>query len=152
MHDFDAFVKLVCEDNEVHEETGCCSGCCDSMNYSELYNWPIKLTQIPVDDHHFDDCDLLLAADCTAFAYAQLHERFIKDKVALIFCPHDAMSLHARLKDILSLHTIKTMMLVIMDKECCESAVPFVAKSLKESKRAIPFEIIRINKDGEIVQ
>lgn len=118
---------------------------------SELRQWPCQLKLVPANASYFDDAHLLVAADCTAFAYANLHADFMRNKVTLIGCPKlDAVSYAAKLTEILKLHDIKSITVLRMEVPCCGGLVSAVKEALANSGKIIPWRVVIIGTDGAI--
>lgn len=119
---------------------------------SMLSQWPIQLTLVPPDAPFLEDADLLLAADCTPFAYARFHQDFLKEKALLIACPKldDADFYIERLTEMFSESKIKSITIVHMEVPCCFGLNHIVEEALAASKKEIPVKEITIGIDGEI--
>lgn len=135
------------------EASVCVGECCEcELNFSELYNWPIKLKMAPITSRYFKNCDLLIAADCTAFAHARLHDEIMKDKVTLIVCPQEVEDTTGnRLIEILKANDIKTITAAYMHSACCEEMQHLIQECVKHSQKDVPIYFYRINIDGTIV-
>ncbi|EMS69531.1 4Fe-4S binding protein [Ruminiclostridium cellobioparum] len=120
---------------------------------SELMQWPCQIKLVPVNAPYFDNCDLLIAADCTAFAYANIHKDFIKNRITLIGCPKlDDGDYSEKLTAILSNNNINSVKILRMEVPCCGGIVNAVKTALMESGKIIPWSIVIIGTDGEIRQ
>lgn len=118
---------------------------------SELRQWPCQLKLVPANAPYFDGAHLLVAADCTAFAYANLHADFMRNKVTLIGCPKlDAVNYAAKLTEILKLHDIKSITVLRMEVPCCGGLVNAVKEALAASGKIIPWRVVIIGTDGAI--
>lgn len=119
---------------------------------SELAQWPVQIKLIPEKAPYFDGASLLLAADCTAFAYADLHKDFMKDKVTLIGCPKlDEGDYSEKLTRILANNDIKDVTVVRMEVPCC-GGLEFAAKKAAEnSGKNIPFSVATVSVNGELL-
>lgn len=118
---------------------------------SELRQWPCQLKLVPVSASYFDGAQLLIAADCTAFAYANLHADFMRNKVTLIGCPKlDAVNYADKLTEILKLHDIKSITVLRMEVPCCGGLVSAVKEALAASGKIIPWRVVIIGTDGAI--
>ena len=116
---------------------------------SELQNWPVQIKLAPINAPYFDGADLLIAADCTAYAYAAFHQDFLKGKVALIGCPKlDSIDYSEKLFAILSGNGIKSVSVVRMEVPCCGGLVMAVNKALQNSGKSIPCKVTIISNDG----
>ena len=119
---------------------------------SQLYNWPVQIKLAPVNAPVFDGADLLIAADCTAFAYGDFHYRFVKDRVVLIGCPKlDAVNYADKLSQIFALNDIRSITVVRMQVPCC-GGLPFMVKTAMEaSGKDIPCRVVILSADGKIL-
>ena len=117
----------------------------------QLQNWPVQLRLVPVRAPYFDGCDLLIAADCTAFAYGNFHNDFIKDKITLIGCPKlDSVDYSEKLTAILAVNDIKSVTVVRMEVPCCGGIQTAVQKALDASGKNVPLNVTVISTDGKI--
>lgn len=118
----------------------------------QLQNFPVQIKLVPPTAPWFKDADLLIAADCTAYAYGNFHSEFIKGKVTLIGCPKlDSVDYSQKLTQIISMNDLKSITVVRMQVPCC-GGLPFAVKTaLEQSGRDIPLQIITISSDGRIV-
>ena len=117
-----------------------------------LRNFPIQVKLAPVNAPWFDGCDLLIAADCTAYACADFHKRFMERRVTLIACPKlDGVDYSQKLTQIFSQNAIRSVTVVRMTVPCC-GGLPFaVEKAIAASEKKIPLQIITLRPDGQIV-
>ena len=120
---------------------------------SQLQNWPVQIRLAPVNAPYFDGADLLIAADCTAFAYGDFHKDFIKGKVTLVGCPKlDPIDYSEKLADILRNNDIRSITLVRMQVPCCGGLQMATARAIQESgKTGIPAKVVVISSDGRII-
>lgn len=121
----------------------------ETADESELRQWPVKLRLLPGSSPYLNDADLLLIADCTAFASAKIHERFIKDRTIAICCPKFESDISERLMDILSNNNIKSLTVARMTVPCC-SLDKAVEKAVEASGKKIPFKTFLIDKSGTV--
>ena len=120
---------------------------------SQLGQWPCQMKLVPVNAPYFDGAKLLIAADCTAYAYANMHEDFMKGKVTLIGCPKcDAVDYSEKLTEIIGNHDIKSVTILRMEVPCCGGLETAVKKALQESGKFIPWQRITISIDGTILE
>ncbi len=119
---------------------------------SQLSQWPVQIKLVPVTAPYFDGANLLIAADCTAYAYGSFHKDFIRNHVTLIGCPKlDSVDYTEKLTAIISNNNIKSMTVVRMEVPCC-GGIEFAAKkALQASGKFIPWKIITISTDGRIL-
>lgn len=119
---------------------------------SELRQWPIQIKLVPIHAPCFDGCKLLIAADCTAYAYANFHQDFIKNHVTLIGCPKlDMEDYSEKLTAILRDNDIQEVKVVRMEVPCCGGLEQATKLALKNSGKFIPWQIVTISTDGEIL-
>lgn len=119
--------------------------------YSQLRQWPCQIKLVPVNAPYLDDAHLLIAADCTAFAYANIHQDFMKNKITLIGCPKlDEVDYAEKLTQILQSHEIKSATVLRMEVPCCGGLAESVKRALTASGKIIPWQVVTINTDGSI--
>ena len=118
----------------------------------QLRNFPVQIKLAPINAPWFDGADLLIAADCTAYAYGNFHTDFIKDKVLLIACPKlDAVDYSQKLAQIFENNNIRSVTVARMTVPCC-GGLPFaVTKALECSGKKIALNVVTISPDGKIV-
>lgn len=119
---------------------------------SQLQQWPVQIKLVPIRAPWFDGAKLLIAADCTAYAYANFHQDFIKDHVTLVGCPKlDAVDYAVKLTEILKNNDIKSVTVVRMEVPCCGGIEFAVKKALQASGKFLPWQVVTISTDGRIV-
>ena len=119
---------------------------------SQLSQWPVQIKLVPINAPYFDGADLLIAADCTAFAYGNFHNDFIKDKITLIGCPKlDGVNYTEKLAAILTVNDVKSVSVVRMQVPCCGGIQAAVQNALDASGKNIPLNVTVISTDGKIV-
>lgn len=119
---------------------------------SRLSQWPVQIKLVPVNAPYFNGADLLIAADCTAFAYGNFHNDFIKDKITLIGCPKlDSVDYSEKLTAILTVNDIRSITVVRMEVPCCGGIQMAVQKALDASSKRIPLNVTVISTDGKII-
>ena len=119
---------------------------------SRLGNWPVQIKLAPMQAEYYHDADLLIAADCTAYAYARFHEDFIRGRVTLVGCPKlDGIDYSMKLMRILQFNEVKSITLVRMEVPCCGGLEFAAKKALAESGKEIPLQIVTIGTDGRIL-
>jgi len=118
---------------------------------SRLAQWPCQIKLVPVNAPYFENANLLIAADCTAFAYGNFHEEFIKNHITLIGCPKlDSCDYSEKLTQIIATNNIKSVKIVRMEVPCCGGLENAVKKALQNSGKFIPWQVITITTDGKI--
>ena len=123
----------------------------DSM--SKLQNWPVQIKLAPVSAPYFNDAKLLIAADCTAYAYASFHQDFIQNKVTLIGCPKlDQVDYSEKLTAIIQNNNIQSVTIVRMEVPCCGGLEMAAKKALQNSGKFIPWQVVTISIDGKIIE
>lgn len=122
-------------------------------NVSQLRQWPCQIQLVPVGAPYFDNAHLLIAADCTAYAYANFHQEFMRNKITLIGCPKlDEANYAEKLMAILNAHPIKSVTVVRMEVPCCGGIVNAAKTALANCNTMIPWNVITISTDGEILE
>ena len=120
---------------------------------SRLMQWPCQLKLVPVNAPYFEDANLLVAADCTAYAYGSFHEDFMRNHVTLIGCPKlDEGDYAEKLTAILKNNRIKSVKVVRMEVPCCGGIENAVKRALLESGKFIPWQVVTISTDGKILE
>ena len=120
---------------------------------SQLTNFPIQIKLVPHNAPYFDGADLLIAADCTAFAYGNFHHDFVKGRVSMIGCPKlDAVNYAEKLTDIFKYNNIRSITVTRMTVPCCGGLSHAVKTALENSGKNIPLHIVTISPDGQIVK
>ena len=119
---------------------------------SRLSQWPVQIKLVPVNAPYFDGAKLLIAADCTAYAYAAFHEQFIKGHITLVGCPKlDDVDYSEKLTEIIRRNDIKSVTVVRMEVPCC-GGLEYAAKTaLQQSGKFIPWQVVTISTDGNIL-
>ena len=118
---------------------------------SQLGNWPVQIKLAPVNAPYFDGAKLLIAADCTAYAYANFHQEFIRGKVTLIGCPKlDAVDYSVKLEQIIANNDIQSVTIVRMEVPCCGGLEMAAKKALQASGKFIQWQVVTIGIDGTI--
>lgn len=119
---------------------------------SQLSQWPVQIKLVPINAPYFDGANLLIAADCTAFAYGNFHQEFIKDHVTLIGCPKlDSGDYSEKLTEIIKNNDIRSVKVVRMEVPCCGGIENAVKQALINSGKMIPWQIVTISSDGRIL-
>ena len=119
---------------------------------SQLSQWPVQIKLAPLSAPYFDGADLLIAADCTAYAFGDFHRRFIRGRITLIGCPKlDSVDYTEKLTEILARNRFKSVTVVRMEVPCCGGIEHAVRGALKASGSDIPLDVITISTSGEIL-
>ena len=119
---------------------------------SQLGQWPCQIKLVAVNAPYFDQADLLIAADCTAYAYARMHENFMKGRITLIGCPKlDMVDYHEKLAQIFTSHEIRSITLVRMEVPCCGGLEQAAKKAIEESGKVIPLQVATISISGNLL-
>ena len=120
---------------------------------SRLRQWPVQIKLVPVNAPYFDGARLLIAADCTAYAYAAFHERFIKGQITLVGCPKlDGVDYSEKLTEIIRNNDIKSVTIVRMEVPCCGGLELAAKKALQQSGKFIPWQVVTVTVDGRLVE
>lgn len=123
-----------------------------AVSKSRLSQWPVQIKLVPFNAPYFDGAKLLIAADCTAYAYAAFHERFIKGHITLIGCPKlDGIDYSEKLTEIISNNDIKSVTVVRMEVPCCGGLEQAAKTALQKSGKFIPWQVVTIGTDGTIL-
>jgi len=118
---------------------------------SHLNQWPVQIKLVPVNAPYFNGADLLIAADCAAYARGSFHRDYMKNKITLIGCPKlDSGDYSEKLTAILSRNEINSVTVVRMTVPCCAGIVNSVKDALKNSGKMIPWQIVTIDTDGSV--
>ena len=119
---------------------------------SELMQWPVQIKLLPVQAPFYENANLLIAADCTAYAYAAFHRNFIKNHITLVGCPKlDEGDYTEKLTEIISQNNIKSLTIVRMEVPCCGGLERAATEALKASGKFLPWRVVVISRDGEII-
>lgn len=120
---------------------------------SQLMQWPVQIKLVPVNAPYFDGANLLVAADCTAFAYGNFHNEFIRNRITLIGCPKlDEGDYAEKLTAIIANNNIKSLTIVRMEVPCCGGIENAAKRALQASGKFIPWQVVTISTDGQILE
>lgn len=120
---------------------------------SRLKQWPVQIKLAPVNAPYFNGAKLLIAADCTAYAYAGFHEKFIQGRITLVGCPKlDDVDYSEKLAEILRSNDIRSVTVVRMEVPCCGGLENAVKKALQESGKWIPWQVVILSTDGRVLE
>lgn len=118
---------------------------------SQLRQWPVQIKLAPLKSAYFDGAHLLVAADCTAYAYANFHQQFMQNKITLIGCPKlDAVDYAEKLTEIMKLNDIQDVTIIRMEVPCCGGLELAVKKACQQSGKSIPCQVITVAIDGHL--
>jgi len=143
--------------------SGCPGSACQRISHaphdqamrvpSELINFPVQIKLLPPNAPCFDGADLLIAADCTAFAYGNFHRDFMRGKVTMIGCPKlDSVDYSEKLAQIFKHNAIRSVTVARMTVPCCGGLPYAVRSALEKCGKDIPLEIVTIHSNGEIMK
>ena len=125
----------------------------EQATVSQLAQWPVQIKLAPINAPYFKDANLLIAADCSAYAYGDFHNKFIKNRVTIIGCPKlDEGDYAEKLTAIIKNNDIKSVTVVRMEVPCCGGIENATKRALQNSGKFIPWQIITITTDGRIIE
>lgn len=120
---------------------------------SQLRQWPCQIKLVPTNAPYFDGTKLLIAADCSAYAYARMHEDFMRGKITIIGCPKlDSIDYSEKLTQIIQNNNIQSVTVVRMEVPCCGGLELAAKKALQASGKFIPWQIVTISLGGKILE
>ncbi|MGN0470627.1 MAG: ATP-binding protein [Acutalibacteraceae bacterium] len=123
----------------------------DVPQESQLQQWPVQIKLVPVNSPWFEGAKLLVAADCTAYAYAGFHQKFIKGHITLVGCPKlDSVDYSEKLTEIIRNNDILSVTVVRMEVPCCGGIENALKKALQNSEKIIPWNVVTVSTDGNI--
>lgn len=119
---------------------------------SRLSQWPVQIKLVPVNAPYFEGANLLIAADCTAYAYGNFHEHFIRNRIALIGCPKlDEGDYTEKLTAIIRKNNIKSVTIVRMEVPCCGGLERAAKAAIQASGKFIPWQVAVVTTDGTVI-
>lgn len=119
---------------------------------SQLQQWPVQIRLLPAEAPFYNGAKLLIAADCTAYAYANMHEDFIKGHVTLVGCPKlDPVDYTEKLTEIIAKNDVKSVTIVRMEVPCCGGLQRAAENALRASGKFLPWRVVTISCEGEII-
>ena len=134
------------------EAEGSCAAETSARPVSRLSQWPVQIKLVPTNAPYFDGAKLLIAADCTAYAYAAFHEDFIKGHITLVGCPKlDGADYSEKLGEIIRDNDIKSVTVVRMEVPCCGGLEHAAKTALQNSGKFIPWQVVTVSTDGKII-
>lgn len=120
---------------------------------SQLRQWPVQIKLAPINAPYFDGAHLLVAADCTAYAYGNFHQDFIRNRIALIGCPKlDGVDYAEKLTQIIAQNNILSVCVVRMEVPCCGGIENAVKQALQNSGKFIPWRVVTVTTDGRLME
>lgn len=149
----DSPFKMASSHNEKRKEVKEKMSNMDDNAMSELRQWPVQLKLINSRASYLDNADILIAADCTAYAYGNFHKEFIKDKVTIIACPKldDNDYNKEKIKEIIELNNLNSITVVRMEVPCCSGIVSAVKSAMLEAETIVNYKEVTITTDGKIL-
>lgn len=118
---------------------------------SQLMQWPVQIKLAPVNASYFNDANLLIAADCTAYAYGNFHNDFIRNRITLIGCPKlDEGDYAEKLAAIIGSNSVKSVTVVRMEVPCCGGIENAAKRAIKASGKLLPGQVVTVTADGQI--
>ena len=134
------------------EAEGSCAAETSARPVRRLLQWPVQIKLVPTNAPYFDGAKLLIAADCTAYAYAAFHEDFIKGHITLVGCPKlDGVDYSEKLGEIIRDNDIKSVTVVRMEVPCCGGLEHAAKTALQNSGKFIPWQVVTVSTDGKIL-
>ena len=125
----------------------------DVFETSNLLQWPVQIQLVPVNAGFLNNSNLLIAADCSAYAHPSFNKTFMKNKVTIIGCPKlDNSSYKEKFKDIFVNNNIKSVTIVRMEVPCCSGLVNAAVDALRESGKMIPWNVVTISTEGSVIE
>lgn len=119
---------------------------------SRLSQWPVQIKLVPIHAPYFENANLLIAADCTAYAYGNFHQEFIRNHVTLIGCPKlDDGDYSEKLTQIIAGNNIKSVTIVRMEVPCCGGIENAAKEAIRNSGKFLPWRVVTISTDGRIL-
>ncbi len=132
---------------------GCDCGTASAPVSSQLSQWPVQIKLVPVNAPYFDKANLLVAADCTAYAYGNFHNEFIRNRITLIGCPKlDEGDYTEKLTAIIRNNDIRSVTVIRMEVPCCGGIENAVKRALMASGKFIPWRVVTVTTDGRLVE
>lgn len=133
------------------EHSGTCCKPCERP--SQLRQWPVQIKLVPANAPYFSGADLLIAATCTAYAYAGFHEQLMRGKVTLVGCPKlDGVDYAEKLGQILQQNLLRSITAVRMEVPCCGGLIRAIRAAMEKSQTKLPLRVVTISTDGHILE
>lgn len=122
-----------------------------SKRQNRLRQWPVQIKLLPITAPYYENADLLIAADCSAYAYADFHREFVQNRIVMVGCPKlDAVDYAQKLEAIIRANNIRSITVVRMEVPCCGGLSHAAVEALRNSGKMIPWQVITITCDGKI--
>ena len=135
----------------VRDESDCSVSSAPVAN--RLSQWPVQIKLVPVNAPYFDSANLLIAADCTAYAYGNIHEKFIRGRVTLIGCPKlDEGDYAEKLTAIISQNNIQSVTVLRMEVPCCGGIENAAKRAIKAAGKFLPWRVVTVTTDGRLIE
>lgn len=148
----DAYDHAAVMAKKLQTESAAHCDCSEIEAKSCLTQWPVQIKLAPVQAPYFQNASLLIAADCTAYAYAAFHENFMSNRITLIGCPKlDSVDYSEKLTHIISRNDIQDILVVRMEVPCCGGMEMAVKKALQKSGKEINCQTVIISTDGKVL-
>ena len=145
-------ISFVEREAAAYDEQAASETAAPAAQESQLSQWPVQIKLVPVNAPYFSGAKLLIAADCTAYAYAAFHEKFIKGHITLVGCPKlDSVDYSEKLTEIIAKNDIKSVTVVRMEVPCCGGLEHAAKTALQNSGKFIPWQVVTISTDGRIL-
>lgn len=123
-----------------------------AVNASQLRQWPVQIKLLPVKAPYFDNANLLIAADCAAYAYGNFHGQFMKNRITVIGCPKlDMVDYTEKLTEIFLQNEIQSVTVVRMEVPCCGGIEMAARQALENSKKRLPWQVVTVSVGGELL-
>ena len=120
---------------------------------SQLMQWPCQIKLVPVNAPYFENANLLIAADCTAYAYGNFHNEFMSGHITIVGCPKlDEGDYADKLTQIIASNNIKSVKIVRMEVPCCGGIENAAKRAIKDSGKFIPWQVVTISTDGKLIE
>lgn len=122
-------------------------------NQAQLRQWPVQIKLVPITAPYFENAKLLIAADCTAYAYANFHQDFMRGNITLVGCPKlDSIDYSEKLTEILAKNSIKNVTVARMEVPCCKGLELALKTALENSGKIIPWQVVTFTTEGKILE
>ncbi len=123
------------------------------VQHSKLSNWPVQIKLVPTTAPYYENANLLIAADCCAYSFADFHNKFINGRITVIGCPKlDDIDYSEKLTEIIKNNNIKSITIVKMEVPCCNGILMATKTAIKNSDKMIPWQIVTVTRDGNLIE